>query len=35
VELEVEFALEDRGAEDAGVVPRALGTRVFRIRIVY
>ena len=33
VELKVEFALEDRGAEDAGVVPRALGTRVFRIRI--
>jgi hypothetical protein len=24
VELEVELALEDRGAEDAGVVPRAL-----------
>jgi hypothetical protein len=33
VELQVELALEHRGAEDAGVVPWALGTKVFRIRI--
>jgi hypothetical protein len=33
MQLHVEFALEDRRAEDAGVIPRALGTRVFRIRI--